>query len=466
MAANSARGDGVVSQNWVARRTSVKPWLRAAMMCFTDQIAARTRPGRQRIRVPDCSHDFRRGATDDGAPLTAIPPTVKGLALVSLFNDFASEMVYPLLPAFVIGLGGNAMVLGALDGGADLAAAVMKWIGGRLSDRPGWRKPLIVLGYFSAILIRPFMALASGAWQVVAFRVLDRIGKGMRTPSRDALIAEVTPVKIRGRAYGFHRAADHFGSIPGSLLAWWLLSHSVNVRQVLKWSVVPGVVAGLVLLVVLRGTRPRATTDRENPTIKDATGRTFWAPVIGLAALVLLRLPETLLILRLQDIGVPIALIPLVWAGLHVIRSAVSYPGGWITDRLGPRGMVATGGGMFAVGAALLGLPLGIGAGICAFLALGTVAGLTESAERTLVARLAPRRTGRGFGAYYAVTGLAALPAATGFGVLYHQAGSGPALWFSAGGMLLATAVWLGVMRGGSGLTGVEVITGVPGIPT
>ena len=279
---------------------------------------------------------------DDAQP--KIPPTVKGLALVSLFNDFAREMVYPLLPAFVVGtLGGSATTLGALDGAADLTAAVTKWMGGRLSDRPRWRKPLIVLGYFSAILIRPFMAVASAAWQVVGFRVLDRIGKGMRTPSRDALIADVTPASIRGRAYWLHRGADHFGSIPGSLLAWWLLSHKAfDARRVLTWSVVPGLVAGLVLLFVLRGpaTRPAAAGNDARPVARvDATGRTFWGPVLALAALVLLRLPETLLLLRLQQLGVAASRIPLVWAGLHVMRTWVSYPGVWITDRVGTRGL-------------------------------------------------------------------------------------------------------------------------------
>jgi MFS family permease len=375
----------------------------------------------------------------------SIPRTVKGLALVSLFNDFASEMVYPLLPAYVIGtLGGTATTLGALDGAADLTAAVTKWISGRLADRRGWQKPLILLGYASAILVRPLMAIASAAWQVVGFRVLDRVGKGLRTPPRDALIAEVTPREVQGRAFGLHRAADHFGSIPGSLLAWWLLSQSVDVRKVLQWSAVPGLVAMLVLIVTLR-----RTTNREPVAIPaasvDATGPTFWAPVLALAALVLCRLPETLLLLRLQDVGVPVAMIPLVWAGLHVVRTASSYPGGWLTDRIGQRSLVAAGGLLFAAGAFAMGLNAGVGAAVTAFLTLGLVAGLTESAERALVARLAPRRTGRGFGAYHGVTGLAALPAAVGFGALYQHAGAPVALRVSAATMVVAVLFWLTV---------------------
>ena len=380
----------------------------------------------------------------------AVPGTVKGLALVSLFNDFASEMVYPLLPAFVtLTLGAGAGALAALDGAADLAAAATKWWSGTRADRPGWRKPLILTGYFSAILIRPVIGAASAAWQVIGFRVLDRIGKGLRTPARDAMIADATLPENRGRAFGFHRAADHFGSIPGALIAWWLLQHQVDVRRVLTLSVIPGVVAGLVLLVVLRSAPERRTAEPSSRRAvePDAIGRVFWVPVLALALLVLLRLPETLLLLRLQDLGVPVATIPLVWAGLHAVRSVVSYPGGWLTDHLGPRGTVAAGGVAFSAGIAALGSALGPVAAIAVFLALGLVAGLTESAERVVVARLAPRRTGRGFGAYHAVTGLAALPAALGFGFLYQLQGGSMALWASAGGMLLASAWWLVAAR-------------------
>jgi len=354
-------------------------------------------------------------------------------------------MVYPLLPAYVVGtLGGTATTLGALDGAADLTAAVTKWISGRLADRRGWQKPLIILGYASAILVRPLMAVASAAWQVVGFRVLDRVGKGLRTPPRDALIAEVTPRDVQGRAFGLHRAADHFGSIPGSLLAWWLLSEAVDVRKVLQWSAVPGLVAMLVLMVTLRRTTSREPVAPPAASV-DATGQTFWAPVLALATLVLCRLPETLLLLRLQNLGVAVPMIPLVWAGLHVVRTASSYPGGWLTDRTGQRSLVAAGGLLFAAGAFAMGLNVGVGLAVAAFLTLGLVAGLTESAERALVARLAPRRTGRGFGAYHAVTGLAALPAAVGFGVLYQHAGAPVALRVSAATMVVAVLFWLTV---------------------
>lgn len=375
-----------------------------------------------------------------------IPTAVKGLGLVSLFNDFASEMVYPLLPGFITRtLGGSATLLGALDGAADLAASLVKWVSGRLADRPGWRKPLILGGYLSAVLVRPLMALSSAAWQVIGFRVLDRIGKGARTPPRDALIADVTPKEVQGRAYGFHRGADHFGAVLGSLVAWWLLRNEVPVRRVLGWSVVPGVIAFFVLAVVLRTAKERS--QREAPKAAAPEPRSvFWFPVLLLAAFTFFRLPEALLLLRLQDLGIPLATIPLVWAGLHVVRTASSYPGGKLVDATGPRVAIALSGVCFSVVAVVLGLSLSMVGAIVAFLAFGLVAGLTEPAERVLVARLSPKR-GRGFGAYHAALGVAALPAGLLFGWVYQEVGGSTAVHISAAAVMATVVLWLAFFR-------------------
>jgi MFS family permease len=381
------------------------------------------------------------------------------LSLVSLFNDFASEMVYPLLPAFVTRtLGGGPLVLGILDGASELTSSALKWISGRLADRPGWRRPLILGGYATAVLIRPLIASASATWQVIGFRVVDRVGKGIRTPPRDAMIAEVTPRDLRGRAFGFHRGADHFGAVLGSLAAWWLLREGADVRSVIGWSVVPGLVAFVVLAAVLKVGRGQSPADSRQPVEHDvpdrrisrstdhrrlATGHSFWPPMAALTALTFFRLPETLLILRLQDRGVSVAAVPLIWAGLHVVRSASSYPGGRLADRHGARRVVAAGAFLFALVALGLGMSVGPSAAIALFLLLGLVAGLTESGERSMVATLAPVRTGRGFGVYHALTGIAALPAGLIFGAVYQSAGGQAALRASAAGMLGAVLWWL-----------------------
>ena len=393
-------------------------------------------------------------------PAGVVPRPVKGLSAVSLFNDFASEMVYPVLPAFVTTtLGGSALALGALDGAADLTAAAIKWGSGRLADRPRWTKPLILAGYGVAVLIRPLIAVAGAAWQVVGFRVLDRVGKGLRSPARDALVSSLTPPAARGRAFGFHRAADHFGAVLGALAAWLLLQRGTALRDVIGWSVVPGVVAVLVLVVVLKsvngqqstvnGTSPaNAVPVDRSPLTFDAVGKGFWFPVTVLVLLTAGRLPETLLLLRLQDHGVPVATIPLVWAALHVVRSGASYPGGWLVDRLGTRGAIAAGALLYAVVATALAGALGSGGGIAVFLCYGVVAGLLEPAERVAITRLAPVRTGRGFGNYQGLAGLAALPAGLAFGLAYRNLGGPAALLGSAMCLAVGVPLWLAAARG------------------
>ncbi len=383
-----------------------------------------------------------------------IPRTVKGLSLVSLFNDIASEMVYPLLPAFITGtLGAGPLALGVLDRAADLASAVVKWASGRLADRPGWQRPLILGGYLTAVLVRPLISVASAAWQVVGFRVIDRVGKGLRTPPRDALIAEVTPADLRGRAFGFHRAADHTGAMLGAVLAWLLLEAGADVPGVIGWSAAPGVAAVAVLAVVLRRADGRMARWPDGQAAyasvpqsigpSDASGRVFWAPLGALTLFAAMQIPEALLLLRLQERGVAVPLIPLVWGALHVVRSAASFPGGRLADRFGPRRAVATGGALFAAAVAGLALETAPASAVVVFLAFGVVAGLTEPAERALVARLAPVRTGRGFGAYHALTGIAALPAGVLFGAIYQQAGARAALLTSAAAVALTVLIWL-----------------------
>src|SRR5881296_2646935 len=171
------------------------------------------------------------------APLRAaprLPRTVKLLGAVSLLNDFASEMIYPLLPAFMTGvLGAGPQALGALDGAAEFAAAFVKLGAGRLADRARLRGPMIVLGYFIAVVVRPVIAVTGAAWQVIGLRVVDRLGKGLRTPPRDALIADVTPPPLVGRAFGLQRGLDHVGAVIGPLVAWVVLSRGADVRSVI-----------------------------------------------------------------------------------------------------------------------------------------------------------------------------------------------------------------------------------------
>jgi MFS family permease len=362
-------------------------------------------------------------------------------------------MVYPLLPALVVTtLGGSATSLAALDGLADLTAALLRLPAGRLADRPERRPALVLGGYGIATVARALIAVSTSVGMVIGLRMVDRVGKGLRSPGRDAMLAEAVPVPQRGRAFGFHRAFDHGGAVVGSLLGWVLLQYAhLTPRAVIGWSVVPAVLAVVMLWWTLqsRDQSPRETIPSPPPPAAAARAATaaFWPPIFALTLLVVSRLPETLLLLHLQQHGVALALIPLAWAGLHVVRSAAAYPAGYLVDRVGERGVVLLSGTLAALGAWALGEVSSTAAMIGVFLAFGLVTGLGEPAEKSTVARLAPRGAGSAFGQAQALTGVTSLAAALGFGVVVDRAGTGAALWLSAVAGVGATVAWWLVTR-------------------
>jgi len=377
-----------------------------------------------------------------------LPRQVKLFGAVSLLNDFASEMVYPLLPAFITGvLGGGAVALGALDGAADAAAALVKLVAGRLADRPARRGPLIVAGYFIAAAVRPIIAVTAAAWQVIGLRVVDRLGKGLRTPPRDALIADVTPAPLVGRAFGLQRGLDHVGAVIGPLVAWWMLSTGADVRKVIVASLVPGVLVLIMAMWAVRGGRRReGAVGAQEPSATvpppSAPYRPLPPAVIAIALFYLLRMPETLMILRAQRLGIAVALVPLLWAALHVVRSATSFIGGALSDRIGPSRTMWIGWLVYVALAAGMGLTTSpLGAWVL-FLALGIVAGMTESPERALVSAATGGHHGSGFGVYHALTGVAALSGGIGLGVLFQGVGGSTAFIVSAAGTLGLVILW------------------------
>ena len=382
--------------------------------------------------------------------MNRLPKEVRLLGAVSLLNDFASEMIYPLLPAFVTGvLGGGAAALGALDGAADFAAAFVKFAAGRLADRVQRRGPLIVAGYAIAVLVRPVIAVTAAAWQVIGLRVVDRIGKGLRTPPRDALIADVTPTELRGRAFGLQRGMDHAGAVLGPLVAWWLLTmHVAQLRTVIAASILPGTLVLALAVWAVRDGQRRAGSSSVGPSTPASRTPPVSArlrpppPVLLISLFYLLRMPETLVILRSQQLGVAVATVPLLWAAVHVVKSGTSFVGGAWSDRFGAGRTMWIGWVCYAALAVGLASARTAGQAWVLFLALGSVAGLTESPERALVARLAGTKQGSGFGSYHGVTGLAALVGGVALGVLYQGRGAGVAFAASAAGAGALALLW------------------------
>ena len=377
-----------------------------------------------------------------------LPRPVWLFGLVSLFNDFASEMIYPLLPAFVTGvLGGGALSLGALDGAADFASAFVKYGSGRLADEPRRRGALVILGYLVAVVVRPVIALAGAAWQVIGLRVTDRVGKGIRTPPRDALIADITPPELHGRAFGFQRGLDHAGAVLGPLVAYWLLtSQALDVRGVIAASIVPGIVVLVLALWAVGDGRKHGTIGGGAGPVDSpppVPGRALPPALFAISAFYLLRMPETLILLRTQQLGVSVASVLLLWAALHVVRSSSSFIGGALSDRFGAARVMWFGWVSYAAIAYGFARAGGPKSALALFLVLGVVAGLTESPERAIVSKLAGGKQGTGFGVYHAATGIAALAGGLLLGALYQASSATLAFSVSAAGGIALAVLWL-----------------------
>jgi MFS family permease len=359
-----------------------------------------------------------------------IHPTVRALGLVSLLTDASSEMIYPLLPAFLTGtLRAGPAFLGVVEGLAETLAALVKLLSGRLSDRVPRRKPLVLAGYSLSSLARPLLALASAPSHVLSIRLLDRLGKGVRGAPRDALVVKVTAESERGRAFGFQRAMDHAGAALGPLLASAVLLVTDELRVVFALAAVP---AALAVLALVRGVR-------EEPRAASVTTRAREAPpplepglVRYLAVLALFTLgnsSDAFLLLRAQQAGVPLALVPLLWTLHHLVKAAAGTWGGALSDRAGRRPTIVLGWGVYAAayaGFATATSPLAFPA---LFVVYGLFHAMTEGAERALVADLAGAASrGRAFGLFHAVTGAALLPASLLTGLLWQRFGAGAAL--------------------------------------
>jgi MFS family permease len=379
---------------------------------------------------------------------TALPGTVVALGWVSLCTDLGSEMILPLLPAFVAGLGAGPRFLGLLEGAANAVVALLKLWAGARSDR-GRRKPWVMSGYGLSALARPLMALAPAPAWVLAVRLCDRVGKGIRAAPRDALVAGVVTAATRGRAFGLQRAMDHAGALGGALVAAALLWLGCTERTVFALAAVPGAAAVVVLWRCVREPeRAEAVATAAPAPDRLRPGFRPFLVVAGVSSLG--TVIDLQLIYRAQQLGVDTRLAPLLWVLLHAARSLLALPFGTLSDRLGRRAVIAW--GLVAQGIVLLlfGLASAPWMAWVLFPLHGLHAACTEGAERGLVADLGGRKGGRAFGLSHLVCGLAGLPLAVGFGALYQQAGALAGFGAAAGLSALALLMLLRFVPAGA----------------
>lgn len=362
--------------------------------------------------------------------------------------DISSEMIHALLPLFLtVGLGASVFAVGIIEGVAEATASISKVFSGYLSDRIGRRKPLILLGYALGAVSKPFFALAGAPTMVFAARFADRIGKGLRGAPRDALVADVTPESIRGRAYGVRQALDTTGAFIGPLLAIALMALLAdNIRAVFWIAIIP---AGLAVLCVLFGVEDRAAGSEEKharPPIRLADLRrlksAFWGIVAIGVAFTLARFSEAFLILKANDEGLPLTLAPLVLVVLNIVYSVGAYPAGTWSDRAPPTTLLLWGLAALIFADLVLALSPGLAGTFAGIAFWGAHLALTQGLLAKLVAQSAPADLrGSAFGLFNLATGVAMLAASAMAGLLWD--GIGPAATFlgGAGFAVLAAAL-------------------------
>ena len=392
-----------------------------------------------------------------------LPPAVYVLGLTSLLNDAASDMIYPLLPLFLTtSAGAGAAALGMIEGAAEAMAALLKIVSGHLSDRTRRRKPFVVVGYAVASIARPFLALASSASGVLAIRLIDRFGKGVRSSPRDALRADVVDPVARGRAFGLHEAMDHLGAVIGPLLAAGLLALGAGLPAVFLLSAVPAAAACLVVVLLVREparptsqateaavasapaaeTQPRPPEAAGHAHLPRGSRRPFGGYLVAVTVFSMAGSADAFLVLRAYEVGFSAAALPILWALHNGIKALTGTHGGILADRFGRRRSLAAGWVVYAgvyAGFAWASSQMAI---LALFVVYGLHRALVAGAQKALVADLVPPASrARGYGIYYTCVGLTLLPASAVFGLLYQKAG--PEVAFGLGATLALIAVTL-----------------------
>lgn len=359
---------------------------------------------------------------ENGKGILGLHKNVFSAGLVSFFMDFSSEMVYPLVPLFLATiLGVNKSIIGIIEGIAESTASLLKVFSGWFSDRIGKRRFLMVGGYGVSTLSRPFVALSTHWGHVLTYRFIDRFGKGIRTPPRDAIIAESSPEVHLGRSFGFHRAMDTVGAVVGPATAFLLLSLFSNSYRLVFWvSMIPGILAIMIIVLFItekKGKRGLVTLPKLS--LKDFDYR-FKAFIFVITLFALGNSSDAFLILRAQNLGIKIAVIPLVYLSFNVVYALFAWPAGILSDKIGPRKVILSGFILFALiylGFALAQNPTHIW---MLFPLYGIFMGLTEGVQKAYLATIIPHtHKATAYGIYNSLIGLAVLPASIMGGYLW-----------------------------------------------
>jgi len=368
-----------------------------------------------------------------------VPKNVKALGFVSLLNDAASEMIYPLLPIFLTSvLGVGAGVLGVIEGVAESTASLLKLFSGWISDKFRKRKALILFGYSLAALGRPVIALSRYWWQVAIIRFVDRFGKGIRTSPRDALISLSAAAEVKGKAFGFHRAMDHAGAIIGPICAVILLKFGMSLKNLFAWALLPGIITIFIVFFFVKEKKTEAKS--KNIEFKfSSLSKNFKIYLLILILFTLGNSSDAFLILRAKDAGISTSLIPVLWIVLHFVKMTTSIPGGEWSDRAGRRKVIVSGWIVYA----LIYLGFGLSTQVfhiwVLFALYGVYFGLTEGVEKAFVSDLVVDSfQGTAFGFYHLAVGITAFPSSVFFGLIWQQFGSLAA--FSYGSALAGLA--------------------------
>jgi MFS family permease len=371
---------------------------------------------------------------------------------VSFATDAATEAMYPLLPFFLTTvLGAGAVSLGVIEGAAEAVNSLLKLVSGRASDKSRTRRPLVLLGYSLSSAAKPFIALATGWVQVFTVRVLDRTGKGIRSAPRDAMLASWATSSNRGRVYGFHQAMDNLGAVVGPTLATvFLLAYPGRYRTLFALTIIPGAISVLLILLIREkrdAAGPGASGFSRTGAVPgsgstDRLPSRFTRFMIVLAIFSLGNSTDAFLLLRLTNAAGDARFVPLMWAGIHVVKSAVSFVAGDWSDRIGRRAVIAAGWIVYAIVYAGFAISSSLVALLAWFLVYGFYFGFAEGTEKAFVADMAPAsRRGTAFGIYNSVTGLGALAASIVFGILWTAYGAPVAFGVGAALALLSTAL-------------------------